>query len=150
MTFSQILPKLAFVGLIALASTITTDSSTAIADEKEANSCLQSKIWNGYGDGWAVRTATTTTLKKAEHRVYLLTLYAGNEYKIQVCADDAAENIDLILHDSDGNEILRDESTDREPLLQYKPAETQTYYVAVHASSLKETDSGVALAVTYR
>ena len=143
--------KKAILGLSLLGLSLGVFSPADVqADEKEANSCLQSKIWSGYSDGWAVRTATTTTLKKDEHRVYLLTLYAGNEYKIQVCADDAAENIDLILHDVEGNEILRDEKSDREPILMYKPAETQTYYVAVFASNLKEAESGVALAVTYR
>jgi hypothetical protein len=122
----------------------------AIADEKEADSCLRDKIWSGYSEGWAVRTATTTTLKQDEHRVYLLTLYAGNEYKVQVCADKSSKNVDLVLHDVEGNEILRDEAIDREPILVYKPAETQTFYVAVYATELKDSESGVALAVTYR
>jgi len=122
----------------------------AIADEKEADSCLRDKIWSGYSEGWAVRTATTTTLAQDEHRVYLLTLYAGNEYKVQVCADKSSKNIDLVLHDVEGNEILRDEDNSREPILVYKPAETQTFYVAVYAAELKDAKSGVALAVTYR
>jgi hypothetical protein len=126
--------------------------NTANADEKAAEDCLKDKIWNGYSDGWAVRTATTTSLKQEEHRVYLVTLYAGNEYKIQVCADKVANNIDLILHDLDGNEILRDEVTDREPIITYKPSETQTYYIAVYAADVQGegASAGVALAVTYR
>ena len=129
-------------------------AATAYATEEAAESCLTDKIWAGYSDGWAVRTATTTTLKQEEHRVYLLTLYAGNEYKIQVCADKSAKNIDLVLHDLDGKELLRDESDSREPTMIYKPEETQTYYVAVQATELKkdagEGGAGVALAVTYK
>jgi hypothetical protein len=129
-------------------------AATAYATEDAAESCLTAKIWAGYSDGWAVRTATTTTLKQEEHRVYLLTLYAGNEYKIQVCADEDAKNIDLVLHDLDGKELLRDESDSREPTMIYKPEETQTYYVAVQATELKkdagESGAGVALAVTYK
>ena len=127
-------------------------SGLAIASEEDAESCLTDKIWAGYGDGWAVRTATTTTLKQDEHRVYLLTLYAGNEYKLQVCADKGAKNMDLVLHDLNGKELLRDESADREPTLMYKPVETATYYVAVQAPELNSgsDDAGVALAVTYR
>jgi hypothetical protein len=127
-------------------------AATAYATEEAAESCLTDKIWAGYSDGWAVRTATTTTLKQDEHRVYLLTLYAGNEYKLQVCGDKGAKNVDLILHDLDGKEILRDESDSREPTVVYKPEETQTYYVAVQATELKEKSesAGVALAVTYR
>jgi len=127
-------------------------STWAFASEDDAESCLTDKIWAGYSEGWAVRTATTTTLKQDEHRVYLLTLYAGNEYKIQVCADKAGKDMDLVLHDLNGKELLRDESADREPILTYKPAETATYYVAVRASEVKKDSesAGVALAVTYR
>ena len=53
--------------------------------KKQTIACVQ--IWSGYDEGWAVRTATTTTLKAEEHRVYLVTLYEGNEYKISVCGD---------------------------------------------------------------
>ena len=45
--------------------------------------------------------------------MYLLTLYAGNEYK-SVCADKAGKDMDLVLHDLNGKELLRDESADRE------------------------------------
>ena len=32
--------------------------SIAHADEAEADSCLRTKIWDGYNDGWSVRTAS--------------------------------------------------------------------------------------------
>jgi hypothetical protein len=125
---------------------------TAVADESEADDCLRQKIWAGYDDGWAVRTATTTSLGQDEHRVYLVTLYAGNEYKIQVCGDKESSNIDLILHDAAGKELVRDKGQDREPIISYKPPETQTYYIAVYAAQISaEVESaGVAMAVTYR
>lgn len=134
-------------GLLALGMT----TGIAVASEKEADTCLRTKIWDGYQEGWAVRTATTATLKQGAHRVYLVTLYAGNEYKLQVCGDDAATNIDLVLHDTEGNEISRDETEDREPTVLFKPAETETYYVVMYASGVKEgQESGMAMAVTYR
>ena len=127
-------------------------SSVAIADEKEADDCLRNKIWSGYDDGWAVRTATTTSLAQDDHRVYLVTLYAGNEYNFEVCADKNSENIDLVLHDSEGKETLRAPESNREPMVTYKPSKTEIYYVAVYASKLKGgiDSSGVAMAVTYR
>ena len=127
-------------------------AGVAFADEKEADDCLRSKIWSGYDDGWAVRTATTTTLKAEEHRVYLVTLYAGNEYKISVCGDKNIANVDIVLHNANGDELKRDESSDREPIITYTPSETDTYYVAVYAAQLAQgkSDSGVAMAVTYR
>lgn len=139
------------IGKIVIAGSLLC-AGVAFADEKEADDCLRSKIWSGYDDGWAVRTATTTTLKAEEHRVYLVTLYAGNEYKISVCGDKNISNVDIVLHNANGDELQRDESTDREPLITYTPSETDTYYVAVYAAQLAEgkDSSGVAMAVTYR
>ncbi len=126
--------------------------SLANADEKDAENALREKIWAGYEKGWAVRTATTTSLESEGHRVYLVTLYAGNEYKFQAIGDKHAQNIDLVLHDSEGKEVQRDESTDREPKIVYKPTKTKTYYIAVYAAQITEDveSAGVALAVTYR
>ncbi|HJN73782.1 MAG TPA: hypothetical protein QGF58_07620 [Myxococcota bacterium] len=126
---------------------------TAMADEADAESCLRTKIWDGYEAGWAVRTATSATLAQGEYRIYLVTLYAGNEYKILACADGAAKNVDLVLHDADGNVVQQDETSDRQPALTFKPQTTDTFFVAVHATELAEgkgEKSGVGMAVTYR
>lgn len=125
----------------------------AQADEAEAESCLRTKIWDGYEAGWAVRTATSATLAQGEYRIYLVTLYAGNDYQILACADAAGKNVDLVLHDADGNVVQQDETSDRQPALTYTPATTDTYFVAVHATELadgKGEKSGVGMAVTYK
>jgi len=126
--------------------------TAADAGEKEAKACLNTKIWDGYNDGWAVRTAVDATLEKGEHRVYLVTLYAGNEYSLQACGDGDAGDIDLVLHDKEGKEVARDKSDDREPKVSFTPPRTDTYYVALYAASLSgEADkAGVAMAVTYK
>ena len=133
-------------------ATISLFFGTAQADEKEAEDCLRNKIWAGYESGWAVRTATTITLEEEAHRVFLVTLYEGNEYKFMVCGDGDSKNLDLVLHSADGKELMRDQEESREPLLVYKPTETQTYYVAVYAASVSEEaeGTGVAFAVTYK
>jgi hypothetical protein len=127
-------------------------SSPAKADEAAAETCLRQKIWEGYNSGWAVRTATKTTLAQAEHRVYLVTLYAGNEYKILACGDSNVANIDIVLYDAKGTQVATDVSGDREPVVTFTPASTDTYYVAVHASKLNEVGGkgGIATAVTYK
>lgn len=126
--------------------------TTAFAGEKEAKTCLNTKIWDGYNDGWAVRTAVDATLKQGEHRVYLVTLYAGNEYSLKACGDGQTANIDLVLHDKDGKEVARDKSSDREPSVAFTPPRTGTYYVALYAAELAKgaADAGVAMAVTYK
>ena len=111
-----------FIPLLALLSV----SGAAIADEEEADTCLRTKIWEGYNDGWAVRTATSATLAEGDHRIYLVTMYAGNEYRLQVCGDANANDLDLVLHDANGTELMRDESDDREPLINFKPSSTDT------------------------
>ncbi len=122
------------------------------ADEADAESCLRTKIWDGYNEGWAVRTATAATLAEAEYRIYLVTLYKGNEYRVVACGDDASTDVDLVLHDADGNVVLQDETKDRQPLLNFKPDTTDTFYVVVHASGVKEkgAKAGIGMAVTYR
>lgn len=142
--------KRVLLGLSLIGATFA--AGMAIADEGEADSCLRQKIWDGYNDGWAVRTATSATLKQGEYRIYLVTLYGGNEYRILSCADGEAKNIDIVLHDSDGNVIEQDKDEGREPVLTYKPATTDTYYVAVHATALTDSTakSGVGMAVTYK
>ena len=73
---------------------------SALADKEQSDSCLRTKIWEDYTEGWAVRTATNTQLKVGEHKIYLVTLYAGNTYKFMVCGDESAVDIDLALHDA--------------------------------------------------
>lgn len=125
---------------------------TASADEAAAETCLKTKIWEGYNSGWAVRTATNATLGQGEHRIYLVTLYAGTEYKIMVCGDDAVVNADIVLYDSLGTEVARDSSKDREPTVTFKAGATDTFYIAVHATQTKDpaAKGGVATAVTYK
>lgn len=127
-------------------------ASTARADEAAAESCLKAKIWADYSSGWAVRTATAATLGEGEHRVYLVTLYQGNEYKFLGCGDSNVANIDLVLYDEAGQKVAADASGDREPLLTYKPTATASFYLAVHASKLNVATEkgGVATAVTYK
>lgn len=136
--------------MFILAATVLT--SVALADEAAAETCLRTKIWDGYNAGYAVRTATKTTLGQGEHRVYLVTLYAGNEYKVMACGDSNVANIDIVIYDAKGAQVGTDASGDREPVVSYTPPATDTYYVAVHASKLNEAGQkgGIATAVTYK
>lgn len=137
--------------MLTLAATLLF-STPALADEAAAETCLRTKIWDGYNSGWAVRTATKTTLGQGEHRVYLVTLYAGNEYKVMACGDANVSNIDVVLYDAKGAQVATDASGDREPVVSFTPSATDTYYVAVHASKLNDAGvkGGVATAVTYK
>jgi hypothetical protein len=139
--------KLLASAFVALA--LLTPSS-AQADEAQAETCLRTKVWDGYADGWGIRTMTSTMLDAGATRNYLVTLYKGNEYQIQTCGDKQVNNLDVLLYDLDGNVVLRDDTADREPKLYFKPESTATYYIVVHARDIAKENSGVAMAVTYR
>jgi hypothetical protein len=131
---------------------LTAGLTQAVADESQAETCLRTKVWEGYSDGWAIRTITTATLEPGATRNYLVTFYPGKEYQVQGCADTAAAHIDLVLYDQDGKVIKRDGKDGREPLLTFSTDKIATYYVVVHARQLNagQSSSGVAVAVTYR
>jgi hypothetical protein len=123
----------------------------AVADGKgESDECLRTKIWEGYSEGWAVRTATNTSLAAGEHKIYLVTLYAGNKYQFVVCGDSASLDIDLALHDAAGVVKAHDDTDSKEPVVTFTPDKTDTYYVAVYAQSVQGDTSNVAMAVTYQ
>ncbi|MFH1467052.1 MAG: hypothetical protein ABIO70_21900 [Pseudomonadota bacterium] len=140
---------------IALLALSTFGAAVAIADQDEADTCVRSKVWEAYPEGWAVRTITKSSLAETEHRIYLLTLYAGNEYKFLGCGDNALTNVDLVLYDADGRMLVQDQTEDRQPEVSFRPTTTDTFYLAVHAAKLVEgTQAGhkasVSTAVTYR
>ncbi len=124
----------------------------AHAGEREANTCLRTKVWDGYAEGWGIRTMTSTELEDGKTRNYLVTLYEGNEYQITTCGDASVTDLDVLLYDTAGNVISRDKTTDREPILTFKPEQTGTYYVVLYhrAAAQAGATGGVAMAVVYR
>ncbi|TNE85802.1 MAG: hypothetical protein EP330_24510 [Deltaproteobacteria bacterium] len=124
-------------------------ATPALAAEKDGEDCVRTKVWDAYGDGWHIRTLTSTTLANGATNSYLVTVYQGNEYKFEACGDDAASNIDLLLYDLDGNVVHRDDTENKEPTLTLKPETTTTYYLVVYARKTSG-DAGVGVAVTYR
>ena len=131
---------------------LTLVAAPGLASEAEAESCLRTKVWDSYAKGWGVRTLTTETLSPNTTRSYVVTFYRGNEYQVRTCGDDNIENLDVYLYDLDGSLVLRDDTTDREPVLSYTPENTSTFYVVVHARTVKDgaTSAGIATAITYR
>lgn len=126
--------------------------SAFAGDELAAETCLRTKVWDSYADGWGVRTMTSTTLGQGATRNYLVTLYKGNEYQIRTCGDELVKNLDVYLYDLNGKVIAQDTTTDREPMFGYKPEATGTFYIVVHARELTDAskEAGVAMAVTYK
>jgi len=127
-------------------------ASPAFADEAEAEACVRQKVWDGYSEGWSIRTLTSSTLATGSTQNYLVTLYKGNEYQVQTCSGAGAKNIDILLYDLNGQIKARDDAEGPDPVLTYKPDATATYYIVAYARELNAgTDKvPVAVALTYR
>ncbi len=126
-------------------------AAAAVAGTEEAETCLRTRVWDGYAEGWGIRTMTSTSLPAGKTRNYLVTLYKGNEYRIEGCGDDSVVNVDLLLYDTDGNLLARDDTEDGSPKVKFSPKKTGSYYVVVYQRELQGAQSGgVAMAVVYR
>lgn len=134
------------------ALTLTLLASTALANEKAAEECVQTKVWEAYADGWGVRTLTGTTLAPGKTRNYLVTLYAGNEYEVKSCGEEGVKNLDVLLYDTEGNVVVKDDVDGRQPAIKFTPKETGTYYVVLYLRDVEagKTEAGVAMAVVYK
>jgi hypothetical protein len=135
---------------IALAALLGT--AAYAADETQAETLLRTKVWDAYPQGWGLRTLSSTTLASGATRSYLVTLYAGNSYRLLGVGDDSTKTLDVYLYDLDGKVVATDSNEGREPVIEFKPTATATYYIVLHARALAEgkTDAGVAMAVTYK
>ena len=141
-----------WAALIAVTFSSIGVEAIAADDQSPAEACVRNKVWEGYESGWALRTLTSMSLAKGEHRIFLLTLYGGHEYRMITCGDKATEQIALVLYDADGKPIDQNREG-KEPALAYKVDLTDTYFVAVHADALAEGVEGkgnISLAITYR
>lgn len=124
----------------------------ADASQADAQACVRSKIWDGYSDGWAVRTAVAAELDQGQRKVYTVTLYEGVEYRIQGCGDDGVLDVDVAIYDENGRLVKRDATKDRQPELIFRPDRSGDYFLVMYARHLAApgTPAGIAMAVTYR
>lgn len=127
-------------------------SGLSLANEEVAETCLTNRIKDDYATGWQVRSQITESVRPGEHRIYLLTLYAGNEYKFWACGDDDWTNIDLVLYNGNGEVVKTDETSDRNPVIGWTPTQTDSFYLAIHGTRRPEAPpkAGLSMAVTYK
>lgn len=125
---------------------------TALADAASAEECVQTKVWEAYEEGWGVRTLTSATLEAGKTKNFLVTLYAGNAYKVETCGDEGVANLDVLLYDVDGNVLTRDEDEGRSPTFTFTPKATNTYYVVLYLRDAQPgaKEAGVGMAVVYK
>ncbi len=127
-------------------------SVPAFGGEAEAETCLRTKVWEGYNDGWGIRTMTSSEIAVGKTRNYLVTLYKGNDYQIATCGDSTVTKLDVLLYDTDGKVVTRAAETNREPKIEFTPDETGTYYIVLYLREVegKKKEAGAAMAVVYK
>jgi hypothetical protein len=133
-------------------------SGSAMASQDEAETCVRELVSNAYPLGWAVRTITRVDLGAGETSNYLLTLYAGVEYRVTSCGDPSTLEVDLVLYDAAGQPIAQDLGRGRSGELSYRPTTTDTFFLGVRVSERKPpptaqpgvSRSSVATAVLYK
>jgi len=114
-------------------------TTPAIAGKRAADECLKTKIWDRYGEGWAIRASSGTELALGKTKYYKITLLKGQRYQVLTCADDNVVDLDILLYDNKGQMLHRDGTTDREPLLSYEAKVTGVYYAVLYMRALTDT-----------
>lgn len=125
-------------------------SAPSLAGTNDAETCLRAKVWESYSDGWGVRTLTSTDLESGKNRNYVVNLLKGNQYRIATCGDKAMVNLDVLLYDAAGTVVARDSTSDRQPMIEFTPPETGSYYVVLYAKEVEKSPASAAMAVIYK
>jgi len=126
--------------------------TTAHATKTEAEECIYAKVSDQYANSWQLRTRSSAELNYGGTRHYQATLLKGQSYQVLTCADSNVRDLDILLYDSKGEIILRDSLDNREPVLEFIPAATGTYFVTLYVRNMVDytKDSNVAFALMYK
>jgi hypothetical protein len=116
----------------------------------ESEACIQTKTWSHYDAGWSLRTSTVSPIEAGAFHSFAATLYGGREYLFEICGDERATLIDLVLYGRDGKEIARAKANGREPVLEFKSPQTQGVFVVAHLRAAEATSADVALVILHR
>ncbi|MCB9682887.1 MAG: hypothetical protein H6733_15575 [Alphaproteobacteria bacterium] len=128
-------------------------STPALADDDSATvACVRNKVWEAYDGGWGLRTITHDTAVVGERLTWKVTLYANRTYRFLSCAQDGAEDVDLVLFDSNGHVVKSSSEGGRAPTLEISGAELGAYYIVAY---LRKADAPkapreIAVAITHK
>lgn len=119
----------------------------ALAADSEAESCLKTKVWEAYSDGWSMRSLAPTDIAPGSMKVWKVTALASRTYRVLGCADARVKNLDLVVYNDKGVVVSRDSSIDRQPVVDLVPPKSGTYYVVAQARTVDGGDAPVDVAV---
>ncbi|MCB9671339.1 MAG: hypothetical protein H6736_23170 [Alphaproteobacteria bacterium] len=116
--------------------------------EEEALTCNRTTVWEGYGEGWRVRSLTSDVVPTGNERVLLLSLLPDTRYRFSACADASATGMSMELIDLEGRVVKRSSGDSRRQEIIVENVETVTRYLLVQHTGPSE--AGVSVAVGYR
>jgi hypothetical protein len=137
--------------VIALALAVAlTGAAQADDDAGDALACVRTKVWDAYGDGWSLRTMSSSPLGVGERRSYALSLMPGRAYRVLGCATGSLADLDLALYDASGHVVVADATADGQPILDLS-GRTGTFTLVVYGRRGVAADpGGAAFAVLHR
>lgn len=112
------------------------DEDPRIAD---ARCCMGAKAWEASESGWGSPKAEDFLLEPGKYEKISFSAIKGMTYRFEACGDASVRELDLILYDKEGKELLRDEQEGREPIFTWTAPSSGARYLVVY---LRETAGG--------
>lgn len=111
-----------------------------VDQENKMGYALQNNSFS-IGGGW---------LKKDQNAwvpLYTVQLTAGKEYAFLAAGDNDAKDVDLVIKDANGKEVAKDEKTDPEAVVVFRPKDSGRYTVSIRLYDSRNDYDCVCLAV---
>jgi hypothetical protein len=96
-------------------------------------------IMKGLADsGWVIRDGAIDELPQGESKVYPVTLYYGNTYKIVAAGDEDAADVDIgVYYGPEGKFLVKDDDDSNVAVVTVTPGYTDQFYIKVVMAKTK-------------
>jgi hypothetical protein len=89
-------------------------------------------------NGWIIRDGAIDELEQGDSKVYPVTLYFGNTYKIVAAGDEDAADVDIgIYYGPEGKFLVKDDDDSNVAVVTVTPGYTDQFYVKVVMAKTK-------------
>ena len=88
--------------------------------------------------GWTIRDGSIDELAQGESKVYPVTLYYGNTYKIVAAGDEDAADVDIgVYYGAEGKFLIKDDDNSNVAVVTVTPGYTDQFYIKVVMAKTK-------------
>ena len=120
------------------------------ATDAEAESCLQTKVWEANREGWSVRNSGTVRLGGEAYKSFAVNLYTSREYQLMACGAGWAQEVGLQLYNDQGKRVQSADTVGRQPMFSLKPEDAGQYFVVVQNRGKHPKTGSINWTVMYR